>query len=222
MKIIQGKFSRTLTKKISGECYVFQPEIEGPWPVVFWLHGGDSADRILETNSPPGLAYNGKEYPFLLIAPLCHQQHWDVLELEALLDDIEEDYPIDKDRVYVTGRSMGGTGTYTFAAHCHDRIAAIAPICARNLTAYAHKLSHIPVQMHHSKDDRIVPFDDAIQMHNQLLFNNAEIVELVRYNGYGHGTFDPNHVEESFNQILGWLMMHKRQEPSNLHKFKFI
>ena len=50
-------------------------------------------------------------------------------ELSALLDEIVEKYKVDKDRIYVTGLSMGGFGTWALAASSPDRFAALVPIC---------------------------------------------------------------------------------------------
>ena len=103
------------------------------WPLVLFLHGagerGDNLD-LVKKHGPPKLIEEGKSFPFLVVSPQCPENKWwEPVALTALLDEIVAKYKIDKDRVYVTGLSMGGFGTWSLAAHTPKRFAAIVPIC---------------------------------------------------------------------------------------------
>jgi len=103
------------------------------WPLVLFLHGagerGDDLD-LVKKHGPPKLVEAGKEFPFVLVSPQCPADHWwQPQELTALLDEIVEKQKIDKDRIYVTGLSMGGFGTWSLAAYSPKRFAAIVPVC---------------------------------------------------------------------------------------------
>jgi predicted peptidase len=64
-------------------------------------------------HGPPKLIEQGKNFPFIVLSPQCPKDHeWEPIVLTALLDDIESKYKVDKDRVYVTGLSMGGFGVF--------------------------------------------------------------------------------------------------------------
>ena len=128
-------------------------ESKKAWPLVLFLHGagerGDNLDMVKQ-HGPPKLVAQGKEFPFVLISPQCPEGHWwEPFELSALLDEIVEKQKIDKDRVYVTGLSMGGFGTWSLAAHSPKRFAAIVPICGGGEPITAMLLPHVPAWVFH-------------------------------------------------------------------------
>ena len=71
------------------------------------------------------------------------------MELAALLDEIVKKYKVDQDRIYVTGLSMGGFGTWSLAAYQPNRFAAIVPICGGGEVYWADTLAHIPAWAFH-------------------------------------------------------------------------
>jgi len=89
---------------------------------------------------------------------------WVVEELNYLIDDILSKYPIDKYRIYVTGLSMGGYGTWFLSFKYPNKFAAIAPVCGIGAMNKAKYISHIPTWVFHHKFDGIVPVTDSIIM----------------------------------------------------------
>ena len=84
----------------------------------------------MKKHGPPKLIEAGQEFPFIVVSPQCPEgRWWEPFELAALLDEIVEKYKVDQDRIYVTGLSMGGFGTWSLAAYQPKRFAAIVPIC---------------------------------------------------------------------------------------------
>ena len=82
-------------------------------------------------HGPPKLIEQGKDFPFIVVSPQCPEEQWwepggDVM---ALIDEIAEKYSVDPNRIYLTGLSMGGFGTWTIAGNYPERFAAIVPIC---------------------------------------------------------------------------------------------
>ena len=133
------------------------------WPLVLFLHGagerGDNLDRV-KLHGPPKLIDKGKEFPFIIVSPQCPNGHWwnnELIPLTALLDDIESKYKVDRDRVYLTGLSMGGFGTWALAAYSPNRFAAIVPICGGGEPLLARALKNTPVWAFHGGKDPIVP-----------------------------------------------------------------
>ncbi|MBK9120689.1 MAG: hypothetical protein IPM18_13985 [Phycisphaerales bacterium] len=92
----------------------------------------------------------GREFPFIIIAPQCPPgQWWRPDEVIALLDHVLNWVNGDPDRIYLTGLSMGGTGTWLTAAEYPDRFAAIAPICGRSLPIRAPAVKNLPIWVFH-------------------------------------------------------------------------
>ena len=103
------------------------------WPLVLFLHGAGERGTNLNAvavHGPPKLVAAGREFPFILASPQCPSgQVWNPTTLLALLDELQASLPVDGRRVYVTGLSMGGYGTWELAVKHPERFAAVAPIC---------------------------------------------------------------------------------------------
>ncbi len=109
-------------------------EPQKKWPLVLFLHGSEergSNPRALTKQGLPKLLEQGDGFPFLLVSPQCPLGQWwwpRTHILSAFVDQIESTYAVDTTRVYVTGLSMGGFGTWALAYRYPNRFAAIAPI----------------------------------------------------------------------------------------------
>src|SRR4051794_23883195 len=105
------------------------------WPLMLFLHGaGERGSNVFSVswNGPPKLVREGHDLPFILVSPQCPEKQWWYeydKTLIKLLDDIETQYRVDTNRVYLTGLSMGGSGTWSVGLKHPDRFAALAPIC---------------------------------------------------------------------------------------------
>ena len=102
-----------------------------PSPLLLFLHGAGERGsdlNLVKKHGPPKLIGAGKSFPFIVVAPQCNSdQIWQPYMLTALLDEVICDHNVDENRVYVTGLSMGGFGTWSLAAYTPKRFAAIAP-----------------------------------------------------------------------------------------------
>ena len=147
------------------------------WPLVVFLHGaGERGDQLANVakHGPPKLAAAGQKFPFLLASPQCPNEEWwteqPVLEL---IESLEEKYRIDPMRIYLTGLSMGGFGTWHTAAAHPDRFAAIVPICGGGNPADAAKFKDIPCWNFHGDEDKAVKVEKkARSPHNNHPFCN--------------------------------------------------
>ncbi|MEN6357823.1 MAG: dienelactone hydrolase family protein [Armatimonadota bacterium] len=140
------------------------------WPLVFFLHGAGERGDDLEkpkVHGPLKLAAQGRQFPFIILAPLCPEDSWWNNEIDKvidLLDDIESNYNVDKSRIYLTGISMGGYGTWGLAARIPERLAAIAPICGGGNPANAPLIKDIPMWVFHGDADPTVPLEKSQEM----------------------------------------------------------
>ena len=85
------------------------------WPLILFLHGAGETGEDLEKvkiHGPPKIVEAGRDLPFVVVSPQSPQRGWNVLALNALLDEVLKTLRIDPDRVYLTGLSMGGRGTW--------------------------------------------------------------------------------------------------------------
>ena len=130
-------FKKQILKTVEYDYLLYLPNHYGTadkkWPLVLFLHGagerGDNLARV-KVHGPPMLIEKGHSFPFILVSPQCPKDvWWDAEGLNALLDEIVAKYAVDENRIYVTGLSMGGYGTWDLAIRYPNRFAAIAPIC---------------------------------------------------------------------------------------------
>ena len=131
------------------------PEYKGEkdYPVILFLHGSGESGSDGEKQAVVGLGKAIKEkkekFPFITIFPQSQKRTWqadsdDGQAAMGILEAVTKHYQLDGKRVYLTGLSMGGSGTWSFAAAHPNRFAAIAPICGRGDPASADKIKHIP------------------------------------------------------------------------------
>ena len=99
---------------------------EEKWPLLLFLHGaGERGDdlELVKAHGPPKMIAQGRDFPFVVISPQCPKDEWWSIDaLHALLDEIVETYRIDKARIYATGLSMGGYGTWGLACTYAERV----------------------------------------------------------------------------------------------------
>jgi predicted peptidase len=180
------------------------------WPLMLFLHGagerGNDLDRV-KVHGPPKLIAAGKSFPMIVVSPQCPSRHWwRPNELNALLDEIIEKYKVDQDRIYVTGLSMGGFGTWTLAAYAPERFAALVPICGGGDAFSARRISHIPVWAFHGAKDSVVPLSASETMIEALKKAKGN-VQFTVYPEADHDSWT-----ETYNnpELYTWLLQQKR------------
>ena len=180
------------------------------WPLLVFLHGSGERGtdlQLVKTHGPPKLIEAGKQFPFIVVSPQCPEgQWWQPVELTALLDEIVEKYKVDEDRIYVTGLSMGGFGTWSLAAYAPHRLAAIAPICGGGETYWTERFSHLPVWVFHGAQDKGVPLRRSEEMVESLKENGCN-VKLTVYPDAGHDSWTETYDNPEF---YDWLLEQER------------
>jgi dienelactone hydrolase len=180
------------------------------WPLLLFLHGsGESGSDIqkVKAHGPPKLAEEGKKFPFILVSPQSDVPNgWDVDHLYRLLQQIKSKYRVDAGRIYVTGLSMGGYGTWSIATKYPDEFAAIAPVCGGGDSANAWKLRNIPVWCFHgAKDDVVLP-SESQKMVKALRRENSNL-RFTLYPEANHNSWDPAYDDDS---LYNWLLSHTK------------
>jgi predicted peptidase len=214
-----GQQARVLEKQITVRLnyLLFLPEGysaagEKKWPLMLFLHGaGERGSDInkVKAHGPPKIVEKRKDFPFIVISPQCPANSWwRPYELAALLDEIEGKYNVDKDRIYLTGLSMGGYGTWDLVSQYPQRFAAIAPICGGGNPAQARRLKDVPIWVFHGDADRVVPVALSDGMVEALKKAGAD-VKYTRYEGIDHDSWTKTYANEELYQ---WMLSHKRGE----------
>lgn len=151
------------------------------YPVLIFLHGSGERGTDIEKvkiHGPPRLIKEGKDFPFIVISPqLPEGKMWEVSYLDATLDDALRGLKADKGRIYLTGLSLGGMGTWGWAGAHPQKFAAIAPVCGMSNPMDANKFLKLPVWAFHGAMDDVVPPKGSIFMVNMIndLGGNAKI-----------------------------------------------
>ena len=191
-------------------------EQQDKWPLLLFLHGagerGDNLD-LVTIHGPPMLVKNGKQFPFIIVSPQCPKdQLWQPVELTALLNEIEQKYRVDKDRIYVSGLSMGGFGTWSLAAYTPYRFAALVPICGGGEKFWVKKIKHVPIWVFHGAKDTAVPLERS-QVLVDVLKKAKSDVKFTVYPEAGHNSWTETYDNP---KMYEWLLKQKRKSESEV------
>ena len=186
---------------------------DGPsWPLLMFLHGagssGTNLDRV-KRNGIPSMLPPPAGSPldqFIVLAPQSRRRGWDPVKLDALLTDAVGRYQIDEDRIYLTGLSMGGYGTWALAAAYPKRFAAIVPICGGGRPATANALKALPIWVFHGAQDDVVPLSRSEAMVRAIEQLGGK-VRFTIYPDTGHNAWEEAYDDPKLYQ---WLLQHKR------------
>lgn len=201
------------------------------YPLVIFLHGaGERGD-----DNKAQLVHGMKEFckpqwrekfPCYVLAPQCpKEQKWADIDwtkpgvelpskisrsLEITLqvvDQMIENATIDKERIYITGLSMGGYGTWDALVRRPDFFAAALPICGGGDPNTAAQIKHIPIACFHGSNDTAVTPDKSRKMIEALRQSGSKPV-YVEYPGVGHDSWTQTYADEDNIQ---WLFDQRRE-----------
>jgi len=209
-------FSKKITKTVDCNYLLYLPADYGKdtkkkWPIIMFLHGaGERGNRIevLRKQGLPKMIAQGKSFDFIIVSPQCPNDIWWPEQTDVLinlLDDIEKNYRVDTDRVYLTGLSMGGFGTWTLAERYPQRFAAIAPICGGSERYAAYRLKKVPVWAFHGAKDNTVPLARSQEMVNAVKKAGGD-AKLTIYPEAEHDSWT-----ETYNnpELYEWFLSHR-------------
>jgi predicted peptidase len=220
-------FQKEIKKTIGADYLLYLPEgyetEPKDWPLILFLHGrgecGNDLSKV-EAHGPPMLiAKKEKQFPFVIVSPQCPENEWWSTELQvdtlnALLDDVVSQYNIDQERIYVTGLSMGGFGSWSLAAAYPDRFAAIAPICGGGNPEDAASIAHLPVWVFHGEKDQAIPIKRSEEM-VLALEKSACRVQFTTYPDAGHDSWTTTYTNP---ELYAWFLKHTRSDNENYKK----
>ena len=185
----------------------------GGAPLLLFLHGaGERGDESgaeiakVKIHGPPRLLDHpefAKKLPCVTVSPQCKNGYtWSPAQLMLLLDHIEKNYVIDKSRIYITGLSMGGFGTWMCLNESPSRFAAAAPICGGAKLDWAEKLVNVPIWTFHGSQDFLVTLDQTEKMVNAIKKAGGKKILFTVYEGVGHDSWTQTYSNQLF---YDWL-----------------
>ncbi|EEF57543.1 prolyl oligopeptidase family serine peptidase [Pedosphaera parvula] len=191
------------------------------WPAIVFLHGsGERGTNIWKatTHGPTKYIEKNPDFPFILITPLCPAGHkWSDDVVLGILDQVIDKYNVDTNRVYLTGLSMGGYGTWSLATTYPERFAAVAPICGGEgnigvVLSMMDKekkpaLLNLPVWAFHGGKDNVVSLEESERMVKILKKAGCKDVELTIYPEATHNSWTATYDNP---KLYEWFLEHKR------------
>ena len=185
------------------------------WPVILFLHGrGESRGplSIVAKWGPPRMAARGDNLPYIIISPQCPaDQRWTTPEqvkaILNLLAHISKSFPADSRRIYLTGLSMGGYGSWKLAAEHGNLFAAVAPVCGAGNPEDAEKLKDIPVWAFHGTEDRAVPYQRSLEMVEAIQKAGGNKVRFTTLKHIGHNSWSAAYATP---ELFEWFNRYTR------------
>ena len=239
-KIDTGFLDRTVTS--DGTIYRYQVFVPNnwtkkqKWPVIVFLHGsgerGDTGLPQTDVGLGHAIRVSEKEVPFVVVMPQCSKDKtWTTSDQQgqalAALERTIKEFNGDRDRVYLTGLSMGGYGTWDLAAKYPGKFAAYVPICggihdpsdfpnlggslgrdpqiADPYAETARRVGKTPVWIFHGDADPAVPVEESRKMADALKAAGA-IYQYTEYPGVGHNSWEKAYAEP---ELVPWLLTQK-------------
>jgi len=192
--------------------YSLPENVGEKWPLVVFLHGSGERGSDLELvkkHGPPKLIAAGRKFPAIVVSPQCPEGSWwmnqPVLEL---IDHIETGFRIDADRVYLTGLSMGGYGTWHFVSFAPERFAAVVPVCGGGIPYLMRLLKNMPVWAFHGQLDDAVPVAESEMQVTALQKAGNTQVKFTVYPDLAHDCWTAAYETE---ELWDWLFAQSRK-----------
>ena len=186
------------------------------WPLIIYLHGG--SDRGTDTNKLyssgiPDQIWRGRKFPFIIVAPQCPPHHrWSTDNwFDNFYMEITTKYRVDTNRVYLTGVSLGGAGTWYLAIKYPDKFAAIAPMSGftshiNYLDQNINKLVGLPIWAFHGKRDKSVQFEETARVIRRLEKKNKHL-KFTQAPEVGHWIHWTVYPEQ---ELYNWFLAHQK------------
>jgi predicted peptidase len=220
------------TNSFNPEYLVYFPERVEPGTklsLVIYLHGaggiGKDISKIKRQASPiVEFVNSNRKEPAIVVAPQCFKRAdgikacWQVNDLNIWLAHLKTRLPIDEKRIYLTGTSMGGYGTWMWCAANPEHFAAVAPLCGglgeggpKDITPdfdrWAKSLATVPLWAFHGGKDNVVPTDRSEKMVEAIEANGGTAIKLTIYPELGHGIAKETYLDAAF---YDWLFSHSK------------
>lgn len=194
------------------------------WPLLLFFHGAGERGTQIDLVGVHGPLKHVNDFPELrgavIVAPQCPADAWwKAGALMELVDEVRAAHPIDGDRIYITGLSMGGYATWGLLCRYPDAFAAAVPICGGGDTQRLFggpssgfeldgllRAGHVPIRAFHGQDDRVVPVGESELLVDALQAAGSE-ASLTVYPGVGHNSWAETYAN---GELYTWMFAQER------------
>lgn len=211
---VKGKFDTSITKNFHYNYILQKPKvINEKNALIIFLHGsGERGDEVEKVKVHGPLKYiQNHDLDAYILAPQCpDNEMWDAESLFQLIQKIISENPIDTNRIYLTGLSMGGWGTWNLAYAHPEMFAAVVPICGfadRVPMLDPCRLKEIPIRIFHGLLDDVVDVRESIDIYKKLKSCNQDI-ELTIFDDANHDSW--TRVYDN-SEIYTWILAQKNK-----------
>jgi predicted peptidase len=196
---------------------VFVPadyKADNPCPLILFLHGAGETKggtrMPVEVGIGPAIRKREKTFPFITVIPQAQSRGWradgpSARMALAILEEVQKQYKVDPKRIYLTGLSMGGAGTWSIAAAHPDRWAAIVPLCGGGAPDSVETIKRIPCWAFYGADDRAEGLKKCDETIMGLRAAGARPGYTV-YPAVGHNCWDRAYDTDA---LYDWLLNQK-------------
>jgi len=221
--------------------YIYKPEgylKDGPeYPLLIFLHGwspnlGKEPLESVLVHGPPRLIDTNKwnpKFPFIVVSPqLTGSSYWPPYKMHSFIEYLMEKYEVNRDRIYLTGLSLGGGGCWYYAGEYEDNyLAAIVPISASGAPSLVDNLAKIPIwAFHGGQDSTVKAFENygSVPLVKAINLNEPKVrARITVYDNVGHdawgitysgaGQNAASKKYDSFNMdIYEWMLAYKKSD----------
>ncbi len=190
------------------------------YPLVLLLHGAGErgSDNIKQTTHFNNMYTSNGDLlsDVIALCPQCPSDGWWNIDgfsygdekgwlgsAMRLLENIEDNYSCDKDRIYVTGLSMGGYATWSLLERYSDVFAAGVPVCGWGDTSKGSVLVDVPIWIYHGTNDDTVSFKSSSMMYESIIKAGGIKAHFTQLNGVNHNAWDYAYVDR---EMISWLL----------------
>jgi predicted esterase len=191
------------------------------WPLLLYLHGMSRVNtsvNVLQNDYPLNTLADQGDFPFIVVAPegTGEYEFWATDEMVSvimtLLDQVQAVLAVDSSRIYLTGVSAGGNGTWEIGVRHPKRFAALAPIMGyygwpTTVPEDICDLADVPVWAFHGAKDELIPLEAEQELVDALEACGGD-VQFTVFPDAGHG-FDVQRVYTS--ELYAWLLAQTRK-----------
>jgi predicted peptidase len=224
-----------VTTYFSGSTFMEQPILPGGYPyllrlppgytdfggsrpLIVYLHGAGETNKGLDVLQNCDVWACAKEhisvkdFPFIVVSPMTPKHGWEPLHVKWFIEQIVHDpftrCRIDPNRIYLTGVSMGGFGTFHTACAYPKMFAAIAPVCGGGEPEKAEQLKDVPTWAFHGDADDIVSYKCSAAMIEAVKKAGGAKAILTTFEGGGHGIAGEVYQNP---ELYRWMLMHRKR-----------
>ncbi len=184
--------------------------------LMLFLHGRGESNGPLSLVAkwgPPAMVARGEEMPYIIVSPQCPKaDNWSSdtqrKRLMELLETSVKAFKVDNDRVYLTGLSMGGFGSWRLAAEHPERFAAVIPICGGVSGSHAEQLKDIPIWAFHGDQDTVVPIQRTTDIVDAIKQLGGTAIQFTTLEGVGHNSWSSAYATPD---LYHWINKQRRQ-----------